>query len=113
MTSQNETAENVMRSLEKEEESEMALHPSKHVYHLCIVNLVIGTLYVSKGNLEFGLQRVMKSLEPFDKKVRLRCLYVVYALTAVIAWHGHLVLCEASASFCFRNSFKTYGSSQR
>jgi len=24
-------------------------------YHLCIINLVIGTLYCSKGNYDFGL----------------------------------------------------------
>jgi tetratricopeptide repeat protein 30 len=76
-----------MRSLEKEEETEMSLYPSKHVYHLCIVNLVIGTLYVSKGNLEFGLQRVMKSLEPFEKKVNVFCYMVSSLLMAVSAWH--------------------------
>jgi tetratricopeptide repeat protein 30 len=41
----------------------------KPVFHLCIVNLVIGTLYCSKGNFEFGISRVIKSLEPFDKKL--------------------------------------------
>lgn len=39
------------------------------VYHLCIVNLVIGTLYCSKGNYEFGISRIIKSLEPYNKKV--------------------------------------------
>ncbi|KAJ3082320.1 Tetratricopeptide repeat protein 30A, partial [Quaeritorhiza haematococci] len=38
-------------------------------YHLCIVNLVIGTLYCAKGNYEFGISRIMKSLEPFNKKL--------------------------------------------
>jgi len=32
------------------------------VFHLCIINLVIGTLYCSKGNYEFGVSRVIKSL---------------------------------------------------
>ena len=39
-------------------------------YHLCIVNLVIGTLYCSKLNFEFGVSRIIKSLEPIQKKVR-------------------------------------------
>lgn len=32
------------------------------LYHLCIVNLVIGTLYCSKLNYKFGISRIMKSL---------------------------------------------------
>lgn len=32
--------------------------------HLCIVNLVIGTLYCSKGNLEFGVRLVLRALDP-------------------------------------------------
>jgi hypothetical protein len=39
-------------------------------YHLCIVNLVIGTLYCSKLNFEFGISRIIKSLEPIQKKVQ-------------------------------------------
>ena len=35
------------------------------VYHLCIINLVIGTLYCTKGNFEFGISRIIKSLEPY------------------------------------------------
>lgn len=39
-------------------------HPAAalQVFHLCIINLVIGTLYCSKGNYEFGVSRVIKSL---------------------------------------------------
>lgn len=70
MTSQNEEAEELMRKIEKEEERVAYEDPSKRTYHLCIVNLVIGTLYCAKGNYEFGISRIMKSLEPFNKKVR-------------------------------------------
>ena len=41
----------------------------KKVFHLCIVNLVIGTLYCAKGNYEFGISRVIKSLQPYNKKL--------------------------------------------
>jgi len=58
-----------MRRLEKEEEKQSELEPDKPIYHLCIVNLVIGTLYCSKGNYEFGISRVIKSLEPYNKKL--------------------------------------------
>ncbi|XP_019509583.1 PREDICTED: tetratricopeptide repeat protein 30B-like [Hipposideros armiger] len=69
MTSQNEEAEELMRKIEKEEEQLSFDDPDKKIYHLCIVNLVIGTLYCAKGNYEFGISRVIKSLEPYNKKL--------------------------------------------
>uniref|UniRef100_A0AAR2KGM1 Tetratricopeptide repeat protein 30 n=1 Tax=Pygocentrus nattereri TaxID=42514 RepID=A0AAR2KGM1_PYGNA len=68
MTSQNEEAEELMRKIEKEEEQVSYNDPDKKVFHLCIVNLVIGTLYCAKGNYDFGISRVIKSLEPYNKK---------------------------------------------
>uniref|UniRef100_A0A183CQM1 Tetratricopeptide repeat protein 30 n=1 Tax=Globodera pallida TaxID=36090 RepID=A0A183CQM1_GLOPA len=32
-------------------------------------NLVIGTLYCSKGNYEFGISRIVRALEPCEKKL--------------------------------------------
>ncbi|KAM6174693.1 intraflagellar transport protein 70A2 [Erethizon dorsatum] len=69
MTSQNEEAEELMRKIEKEEEQLSYIDPEKKIYHLCIVNLVIGTLYCAKGNYDFGISRVIKSLEPYNKKL--------------------------------------------
>eukprot|EP00742_Colponemidia_sp_Colp-10_P002065 GILJ01002206.1.p1 GENE.GILJ01002206.1~~GILJ01002206.1.p1 ORF type:complete len:660 (+),score=124.52 GILJ01002206.1:316-2295(+) len=69
MTSQNEEAEDLMRKIEKEEERMAYQDPDKQVYHLCIVNLVIGTLYCAKGNFEFGISRIIKSLEPYQRKL--------------------------------------------
>lgn len=69
MTSQNEEAEELMRKIEKEEEQISYDEPDKKIYHLCIVNLVIGTLYCAKGNYEFGISRVIKSLEPYKQKL--------------------------------------------
>eukprot|EP00743_Colponemidia_sp_Colp-15_P002645 GILK01002867.1.p1 GENE.GILK01002867.1~~GILK01002867.1.p1 ORF type:complete len:660 (+),score=136.56 GILK01002867.1:205-2184(+) len=69
MTSQNEEAEDLMRKIEKEEERTAYQDPDKQVYHLCIVNLVIGTLYCAKGNFEFGISRIIKSLEPYQRKL--------------------------------------------
>jgi tetratricopeptide repeat protein 30 len=42
MTSQNEEAEEMMRKIEMEEEQLAYDDPDKKVFHLCIVNLVIG-----------------------------------------------------------------------
>lgn len=43
--------------------------PNKRSFHFCIVNLVIGTLYCVKGNYEFGIARIIKSMEPESKKL--------------------------------------------
>jgi tetratricopeptide repeat protein 30 len=69
MSSKNQEAEKLMKFLEKEEEKVMMETPEKPLYHLCIVNLVIGTLYCSKGNFEFGITRIIKSLDPYAKKL--------------------------------------------
>lgn len=69
MTSQNEDAEELMRNIEKEEDQVAYQDPEKSTFHLCIVNLVIGTLYCAKGNFEFGISRIIKSLDPYEKKL--------------------------------------------
>ena len=69
MTSQNADAEELMKCVEKEEDRIAIEEPTKQTFHLCIVNLVIGTLYCSKGNYTFGVSRIVKSLEPFQKKL--------------------------------------------
>ncbi|KAI9098104.1 hypothetical protein DFS34DRAFT_619641 [Phlyctochytrium arcticum] len=98
MTSQNEEAEELMRKIEKEEERLAFEEPTKRTYHLCIVNLVIGTLYCAKGNYEFGISRIMKSLEPFNKKLGTdtwyyakRCLSSLFEMLA-----KHMILLKDS-----------------
>lgn len=67
MTSENAKAESLMKKIEEEEKLISTEDPDKKLFHLCIVNLVIGTLYCAKGNYEFGISLVMKSLEPNKK----------------------------------------------
>ena len=69
MANQNDAAEDIMRTIEIEEAQQIALGSSEKTYHSCIINLVIGTLYCEKGNFEFGISRITKSLEPFDKNL--------------------------------------------
>lgn len=45
---QNEDAEELMRQVEQEEDAAAAADPEALQLHLCIINLVIGTLYCSK-----------------------------------------------------------------
>lgn len=37
--------------------------------------MLLRTLYCAKGNYEFGISRVIKSLEPYNNKVRLFLLF--------------------------------------
>lgn len=71
MTNQNEEAEEIMKLLEKEEEKRNGPIEDDldQKHHSCIVNLVIGTLYCEKGNFEFGISRICKSLEPLEDKL--------------------------------------------
>ncbi|KAJ6640195.1 Tetratricopeptide repeat protein 30 like [Pseudolycoriella hygida] len=61
MTTQNEEAEELMRKVERAEERKG--NANGQCLHLCIVNLVIGTLYCAKNNYEFGLSRIAHALD--------------------------------------------------
>lgn len=49
-----------MRKVERSEERKG--NADGQCLHLCIINLVIGTLYCAKGNYEFGLSRISHAL---------------------------------------------------
>jgi hypothetical protein len=75
MIGQNEDAEELMRKIEREEEQLLQKEPEKRVYHLCIVNLVIGTLYCSKGqytldNSPNPLEILMTCFHSANRKLR-------------------------------------------
>jgi tetratricopeptide repeat protein 30 len=69
MINENEKAEDVIRNLEEAENKELEKNPGQNYYHLCIVNLVIGTLYCAKNQFEFGIGRIIKSFDPLPKKL--------------------------------------------
>lgn len=83
MINENEKAEDIIRTLEEVETRELEKSPSKNCYHLCIVNLVIGTLYCAKNNYEFGVGRIIKSFEPLPKKLSTDTWY--YAKRCLLA----------------------------
>ncbi|KAI3388147.1 hypothetical protein SNEBB_002942 [Seison nebaliae] len=66
---QNQAAEDLLKLVEEQEDVIFNNNPNKKLFHFCIMNLGIGTLYCSRGNYEFGISRVIKSLQPFDKKL--------------------------------------------
>ena len=69
MVSRNEDAEKLMRAIQKQEAQLAQQDPEKKCYHLCIVNIVIDKMYCLKGNWNEGISRILKSLEPYDKKL--------------------------------------------
>ena len=69
LTDQNEEAEAVMKAIALEEDNALAMGEVTESYHNSIVNLAVGTLYCERGNYDFGIGRIIKSLEPFDENL--------------------------------------------
>lgn len=116
MNSQNDEAEELMRKIEKEEEKVSYENPEQQLFHLCIVNLVIGTLYCSKGNFEFGISRIVRSLEPYNKKLGTDTWFYAKRcfLSLIEAMAKHMVvLPDASLAeiLLFLDAAEMYGSS--
>ncbi|KXZ54715.1 hypothetical protein GPECTOR_4g783 [Gonium pectorale] len=114
MTSQNEEAEELMRKVEKEEERSALQDPDKACFHLCIINLVIGTLYCAKGNYEFGVSRIIKSLEPYDKKLETDTWYYAKRcfLSLIENLAKHMIVLKDSSFteiMAFLNEAEKYG----
>ncbi|KAF5297102.1 hypothetical protein FQA39_LY02682 [Lamprigera yunnana] len=114
MTSQNEEGEELMRKVEKEEDQISFEEPDKKYFHSCIINLVIGTLYCSKGNYEFGISRIMKSLEPFNKKLGTDTWYYTKRcfLSLIENLSKHMIVLRDSIileCIAFLESCETYG----
>ncbi|KAL0234133.1 hypothetical protein PCE1_001171 [Barthelona sp. PCE] len=89
MTGRRDEAEGIINTIDDEEKQLVAADPQAQVYHFCIVNLVIGTLYCSKGQYEFGISRVLRSLEPLDQRLSpdtwFYCKRCLSALTLTLA----------------------------
>jgi tetratricopeptide repeat protein 30 len=87
VTDNNDEAQRVMVCVEAAEEAKLAAEAAAGqaaaaggkasssapkplpCFHLSIINLVIGTLYCAKGNTEFGVTRVLRALEPPQRKL--------------------------------------------
>lgn len=66
LTNENKMAEQLIIQIE---DAEKISGPEQQVFHSCIVNLVIGTLYWSKGKYEFGIELIIRSLSPIKEKL--------------------------------------------
>ena len=81
MMNQNEYAELLMNKVKLAEEQSA----EKKQFHTCIIHLVIGTLYCSKSNSEFGIARIIEALQPGEKTLGIdtwfytkRCILSVF-----------------------------------
>lgn len=69
LTKQDERAHQLMNTIKQHEEQAIMKNPGSVLLHYCSVNLVIGTLYCSKMNFEFGLDLIIKNLYPIEEKL--------------------------------------------
>jgi len=66
---ENDKAEKLLATIKKHESDAILKNPGTVLFHHCSVKLVIGTLYCSKGNFEFGLNLIIKNLYPIEEKL--------------------------------------------
>lgn len=71
MVQRNEEAQDIIKKVEEEEQKALEINPDKPLFHVCIVNLIVGTLYCSKSNYEFGIGRVIVSFQNFHKRMNI------------------------------------------
>lgn len=75
MLQRNEDAQEIIKRIEEEEHKAMQLNPEVHYFHVCIVNIIVGTLYCAKGNYEFGIGRIIVSFQNFHKRMNMDTWY--------------------------------------
>jgi tetratricopeptide repeat protein 30 len=75
MLQRNEDAQEIIKRIEEEEHKSMQLNPEALYFHVCIVNIIVGTLYCSKGNYEFGIGRIIVSFQNFHKRMNMDTWY--------------------------------------
>lgn len=71
MVQRNEEAQEIIKKVEEEEIKALEANPDRLIFHVCIVNLIVGTLYCSKSNYEFGIGRVIVSFQNYHKRLNI------------------------------------------
>ena len=72
LESRNDEAEILMRKLDDEERIIFEGNSKAQCFHLTTVEMAIGTLYCARGNFEFGISRVLKSMFPLERRLGLK-----------------------------------------
>ena len=69
ITDQNQLADTRISRLNEEEATKSEENADAKLYHLSIIHLVIGTLYCTHKNFEFGIDYVFKAFDPMHSKL--------------------------------------------
>jgi tetratricopeptide repeat protein 30 len=95
MTEQNALADTLINRLMEEEGQKAKSDPNAKLYHLSIIHLVIGTLYCSHNNFDFGIDYLFKAFHPMHAKLNAdtwfyakKCLF---ELVRAIAWRQFII----------------------
>jgi tetratricopeptide repeat protein 30 len=71
MVQRNDEAQEIIKRIEEEEQRFLLQNPEAQLFHVCIVNLIVGTLYCAKSNYEFGIGRIIVSFQNFHKRMNM------------------------------------------
>jgi tetratricopeptide repeat protein 30 len=71
MVQRNDEAQEIIKRVEEEEQRYLLQNPESQLFHVCIVNLIVGTLYCAKSNYEFGISRIIVSFQNFHKRMNM------------------------------------------
>jgi tetratricopeptide repeat protein 30 len=94
MVQKNEDAQEIIKRIEEEETKAIALNPEGQYFHVCIVNIIVGTLYCAKGNYEFGIGRIIVSFQNFHKRMNMDTwFYAKRCLLSLIENLAKQILC--------------------
>jgi tetratricopeptide repeat protein 30 len=95
VTDQNGLADTLINRLMEEEAQKAKEDPNAKLYHLSIIHLVIGTLYCSHNNFDFGIDYMFKAFNPMHAKLNAdtwhyakKCLF---ELVRSIAWRQFIL----------------------
>jgi tetratricopeptide repeat protein 30 len=92
---QNGLADTLINRLMEEEGQKAKEDPKAKLYHLSIIHVVIGTLYCSHNNFDFGIDYMFKAFHPMHAKLNAdtwfyakKCLF---ELVRAIAWRQFIL----------------------
>jgi tetratricopeptide repeat protein 30 len=95
VTDQNGLADTLINRLMEEEAQKAKEDQKAKLYHLSIIHLVIGTLYCSHTNFDFGIDYMFKAFNPMHAKLNTdtwfyakKCLF---ELVRSIAWRQYII----------------------
>lgn len=75
MMQRNVEAQEIIKRVEEEEKKSMQQSEDAQFFHVCIVNIIVGTLYCAKSNYEFGISRIIVSFSNFHKRMNMDTWY--------------------------------------